>query len=308
VGARPLLAGLVAGLALAAPAGAQTTDPGRLKVARIARVPAAYNQGLAALPNGAFAFSGTFALFRTGADLRQTARLEPAIPEDVGRAEGYNHIGDIAYDPGEGGRLLLPLECYTVSGPTRNPCGTGSFGVADPNTLQWRYHVKLDPAFIKKAMWVERSPDGALLWTQAGRDLLAYRTAEVVAQNQTTLTPEGPRGIALRPARRLRGVAPDGYTGAAFYRGRLYGAVDRPGLVEVWSHDLRPRGRRRLEVRRPIVGESEGLTAARRGGGVLQWLVTPAEVSTEPPTFGTSRSVVLSLSPAARRARARAGR
>ena len=46
-------------------------------------------------------------------------------------------------------------------------------------TLAFRYYVKLDPAQIAKAMWVESSPDGRLLWTSSGSDLLAYRAADV---------------------------------------------------------------------------------------------------------------------------------
>ena len=77
--------------------------------------------------------------------------------------EGYNHVGDIGH---QGGRVLLPLECYTPGGPNGgNTCGTGSIGVADPATLAFQYYVKLDSAEIAKAMWVEASPDGKLLWT-----------------------------------------------------------------------------------------------------------------------------------------------
>ena len=296
MGARPLLAGLVAALALTAPAEAQVKDPKRWGIARVSTIPPAYNQGIAAVPGG-FVFSGTFGLFRTAAALSETARQEPAIPEDVARAEGYNHIGALA---SHGGRLILPLECYTVGATPQNTCGTGSFGVADPVTRQWGDHVKLDPAFIRKAMWVAPSPDGALLWTQHDRDLLAYRAAEVTEANRTVITPEGPRGVALRPARRLRNAAPDSFTGAAFLAGRLYGAVDEPNRVELWSVDVRT-GKRRLELLRPIIGESEGLAAATFRGGTLQWTIMPVGISVRPPTYGAGRGVVLSL----KRARAR---
>ena len=50
----------------------------------------------------------------------------------------------------EGGRVLLPMECFTPG--VGNTCGTGAFGVADPATLAFRYYVKLDPADIPKAL------------------------------------------------------------------------------------------------------------------------------------------------------------
>lgn len=301
MGARALLAGALAALAAASPA--QAAD--RWRIERASTIPPSYNQGVAAVPGG-LVFSGTFQLFRTGTDLRETARAEPAIPADVGQAEGYNHIGDIAYERAEGGRLILPLECYTLSAPRPNTCGTGSFGVADPATLQWRYHVKLDPAFIRKAMWVEPSPDGALLWTQNRTDLLAYRTAEVAAANRTTITPEGPRGVALRPARRLRRAMRFGATGAAFVGRRLYLAEDDNPFCRIWSVDLRT-GERRLELTRRIVGESEGLAAVRLRGGTLQWTILPVGLSVVPPTYGANRGALLSLARVTSRARTGGG-
>ena len=62
--------------------------------------------------------------------------------------------------------MLLPLECFFPF--IGNFCRTGSIGVADDDTLQWRYYVKLDPAFIDKAMFAEVSPNGKLLWTSNG--------------------------------------------------------------------------------------------------------------------------------------------
>ena len=143
--------------------------------------------------------------------------------------EGYNHIGDITWDEREGGRILLPLECYYPgTQPDANTCHTGSIGVADPRTLRWRYSVKLSPGEIPKAMWAEVSPDGRLLWTSAGDDLLAYRVADI-----------RPGARTLRAVRRLRGaVPPTGITGAAFYGERLMLAGQRDIDFEVWSVDL----------------------------------------------------------------------
>ena len=109
------------------------------------------------------------------------------IPPLVLATEGYNHVGDIGY---QGGRVLLPLECYTPGGPNGgNTCGTGSIGVADPSTLAFQYYVKLDPAEIPKAMWVEASPDGL---------------APVDLQRLTTCWPIEPRTSQRRTRRQER--------------------------------------------------------------------------------------------------------
>ena len=66
-------------------------------------------------------------------ELVEQARNDSAIPTDVFQREGYNHIGDITWDQREGGRVLLPLECFIPF--VGNTCKTGSIGVADPDTL-----------------------------------------------------------------------------------------------------------------------------------------------------------------------------
>ena len=159
--------------------------------------------------------------------------------------------------------MLLPLECYTPGGPNGgNTCGTGSIGSADPSTLAFQYYVKLDPAEIPKAMWVEASPDGQLLWTSSGQDLLAYRAADVSPANAA------PGAQPIHAVRRLAGaVPPSGVTGAAFYRGRLFLAGAQGTTYQVWSVDV-SNGTRRLELElRNVQGEAEGLgqvPAARR--------------------------------------------
>ena len=106
--------------------------------------------------------------------------------------------------------------------------GTGSFAVADPSTLAWRYYVKLDPAYIDKAMFAEVSPNGKLLWTSngglnGGHDLLAYDMSEITAANAA---PDGP---LLKPAIVLRNaVPPGGVTGATFYKHQFLVANQRP--------------------------------------------------------------------------------
>jgi hypothetical protein len=269
--ARSLIATLVASaaisLAVAPPVGAQ--DPGRWLLTGASSVPASYWQGLTSSPDESTLFFTGFAegLWQTTPTLRQTAGVANEIPAAVEASEGYNHIGDSTWNPGDGGRVLLPLECF-VSG-VGNTCGTGSFGVADPATLAWRYYVKLDPTQIKKAMWAETSPDGSLIWTSDGDDLLAYRTGDVTAANAA------PAGPLLEPVRRLVGAVPaSGVTGAVFEGGRLLLAGADGGAFQVWSVDS-DTGARRLVIEMNICGESEGLDIVPTLGGALHWVIAP---------------------------------
>jgi hypothetical protein len=272
---------LAAMLVLAAPAHAR--DPGRWILSGYSSVSNSYWQGVSSPPGAPNVFFSGLqqGLYRTGRSLAERAALDPAIPPAVLATEGYNHVGDISWDRAEGGRVLLPLECFTPGAPNGgNTCGTGSFGVADPRTLALRYYVKLDPTEIAKAMWVESSPDGRLLWTSSGSDLLAYRAADVRPERAA------PAAAPLRAVRRRRGAVPaSGVTGAAFSGGRLFlaGAVDT--TYQVWSVDLR-NGKRRLEVELPNVqGEAEGLHTMRLMNGQLHWLIAPLAVRpTFPPT------------------------
>lgn len=151
-----MAAALLAGTAPAAHA----IDPGRWTATGRSTVPLEYYQGVASdgTRSPSLFFDGVhLGLYRTDAGLHETARSNNAIPATVTATERYNHIGDIAYDAREGGRVLLPVECYypqAAPGQSdpNNTCRTGSIGVADPGTLQWRYYVKLDPTEIPKAM------------------------------------------------------------------------------------------------------------------------------------------------------------
>lgn len=271
--------------ALAAPAAAHGEDPGRWTLTGRSTVPLEYYQGVtsdaAVRPN--LFFAGIHVgLYRTDHELRETGRNNDVIPLSVTATEGYNHIGDVSYDPREGGRVLLPVECYYPNAAPgqsdpHNTCRTGSIGVADPRTLQWRYYVKLDPAEIPKAMWVELSPDGQLLWTQSGADLLAYRADDVNPANAA------PGAAPIRAVRRLPGARPpSGITGAAFREGRLYVAgQNAPGGFQVWSIDL-DTGERRLEIQRPVVGESEGIDFFSALGGELHWIIAPYNTESLP--------------------------
>jgi hypothetical protein len=272
---------IVLGGLAAVPSTSQAADPGRWLLTGWSSVPTDYWQGMAADRSGRVFFSGFFeGLWRTNDSLRRTAAAPDAIPAGVEATEGYNHIGDIAWQASEGGRVVLPFECYVPgSGPgTGNTCGTGSFGIADPQTLALRYYVKLDPAEIPKAMWVASSPDGRLLWTSSGADLLAYRSSDVTSAHAAPASPP------IRAIRRLAGaVPPSGVTGGTFVRGRLLLAGSQGTTYQVWSIDTRT-GARRLEVELPgVAGESEGLDTVNLLDGELQWLIAPGEPN---PTFG----------------------
>ena len=268
--------GLALALLWSAPASAR--DPGRWTLTGWSSVSTFYWQGVTTPgPGKPLFFSGPVSgLHRTTRALRQTASVDPAIPPSVLAAEGYNHVGDIGY---QGGRVLLPLECYMPGGPNGgNTCGTGSIGSADPSTLAFQYYVKLDPAEIPKAMWVEASPDGQLLWTSSGQDLLAYSAADVSPANAA------PGAQPIHAVRRLAGaVPPSGVTGAAFYRGRLFLSGAQGTTYQVWSVDV-SNGTRRLELElRNVQGEAEGLGQIPLLGGRLHFLVAPLAAK---PTFG----------------------
>jgi hypothetical protein len=284
---------LAAAAVLASGAPARAADPGRWKQTGLSRIPFMYYQGVTSDDRGHFYFDGIFVgLYRADTNLAEQARNDDVIPPAVSATEGYNHMGDLTYDRAEGGRVLLPMECYYPGTPgDANTCHTGSLGVANPATLAWRYYVKLDPAEIPKAMWAEVSPDGTLVWTSAGQDLLAYRTADITPANAA------PAGPVIHAVRRLPGaVPPSGITGAAFRAGRLFVAGQQDDLFQVWSIDL-TTGTRRLEIERQIAGESEGLDFRSALGGQLHWLITPVDPQHRPPTYGTSSNVLLHFVP-----------
>ena len=306
-GSRWLVA-LVAVVLLVPVAPASAADPGRWRLTGQSAIPLEYFQGMTSDPDRRVWFDGVFAgLYRTDDRLRERARREMAIPPQVTSSRGYNHIGDPTWDARERGRLLLPLECYTPGAPGgSNTCGRGAIGVADPVTLRWRYLVELDPSEIPKAMWAEVSPDGRLVWTSSGRDLLAYRTAAISRAASA--------GRPLRAVARLAGaVPPSGIAGAAFYGDRLLvaGRSDA-GFFEVTSIDL-ATGARRLEIQRPAELEPEGLDVIDAFGGVLHWIVRPLSGQDNvllhfAPTTPRGRlrlSVHSSVLPAGRRTRVR---
>ncbi|HEU0024234.1 MAG TPA: hypothetical protein VFQ12_06365 [Thermoleophilaceae bacterium] len=267
----------------AAPAAASARDPGRWVVTGATSVPNDYFQGLASNPaETSVYFTGFFqGLWKTTPRLSRVAGVPVAIPAAVAAAEGYNHIGDPTWNRAEGGRVILPLECYSPR--LGNTCGTGAFGVADPATLAFRYYVKLDPAEIPKAMWAETSPDGKLIWTSSGNDLLAYRTSHVSAANAS------PGAAPIRASRRLTGaVPPSGITGAVFVGGRLLLAGEGR-RYQVWSVNTRTGGRR-IEFETEMCGEAEGLDTIPTLGGRLHWLLSPIDDCEL--TYGPSSALV----------------
>ena len=255
-------------------------------------IPLYYYQGMTHDEAGNRYFTGIHVgLYRTDPALRETGRNDDVIPPDVHAREHYNHVGDLSY---YNGKLYLPLECYYP--PAGNTCKTGSIGIADPQTLEMEYYVKLDPAEIAKAMWCEVSPDGSLLWTQSGRDLLAYDMADFTSANAA---PGGPAVTAVR--RLVDAVPPTGITGATFIENRLF-VAGQDGAEQIWSIDL-TTGERRLETEIDYIGESEGLDddfdlspAADRLVGSLHWMVEPYNEEGY-PTNGITNGVIYHFQP-----------
>jgi hypothetical protein len=281
----PLLAALA--LLLTASA-ASAADPGRWTLTGRSTLPPEYVQGLASDASGVMFAGPQIGLHRTDLALGQTTSVARAIHPEVMAGEGFNHIGDLAYDARAGGRLLLALECYSPfqgSDPSDpdNPCLRGAIGIADPATLAWRWHVPLDPAEIAKVMWVAID-DAGLVWTQSGLDLLAYDVDGT--------------GRPLKATRRVPGAAPGKCTGAVFFRARLFCATYGEGAFRIWSVDVNAAGAApQLEIERPFAGEAEGLDVFPGHGGRLHWIVVP-DLRTGAPSFGRQFPTLLHFSPA----------
>ncbi len=277
---------LAALLALASTASAR--DPGRWLLTGASSVPSNYWQGLTSDPSdGQLFFVGLFqGLWQTTPQLEQTAGVSQAIPKQLTKSVGYNHIGDPTWLNGEGGRIVLPMECYKPNADPSNTCGKGAFGIADPQTLAFRYYVQLDPRFIPKAMWAETSPDGKLVWTSSGDDLIAYRASQVTRANAA---PSGPQ---LKPVRTLpNAVPPTGVTGAVFRHGQLLIAGESNHDYDVWAVNTKT-GNRKLKLEQHLCGESEGLDLFSELGGRLHWLIAPSDGSGCTLTFGPTSALL----------------
>jgi len=106
----------VAALGAAGPAHA--ADPGRWTETGTTTLPLVYYQGVTVDARSNLYFDGVYVgLYRTTPGFAETGRNDDVIPPDVHLRERYNHLGDISWDAREGGRILLPLECYVPGGP-----------------------------------------------------------------------------------------------------------------------------------------------------------------------------------------------
>src|SRR5436853_7572195 len=118
-----------AALALLSASPAHAADPGRWVPRPLNALPRIqYYQGIVSDGKGHFFFDGVFSgLYRTDLALHEQLANDNVIPDSVGAdppaGEGYNHIGDISYDAAEGGRVILPMECYR---PGQGPNGNGT--------------------------------------------------------------------------------------------------------------------------------------------------------------------------------------
>lgn len=271
------LLGVLAG----APLTARAADPGAWVLAGAARAPETATGGIAHDAAGGRFLAGGTTLLRTDGRLRPDLTLRAAIPGELLGDPGFDRVGDPGWDAA-GGRLVVPLACRAGAGAT---CGSGGLALFAPN-LDWRVGITLDAEAAPGGRWAAPAPDGALVWTAAGTDLLAYRTGDLTQAN-ATLT-----GGPIRPAVRLPGAGPAGeLTGGAFWQGRLYLTAGGPGPLRIWSIDVgAPSPVARLEVERGIAGAAAGLDAVPARGGVLQWLVAPPA--------GGARPTVLTLAPA----------
>jgi hypothetical protein len=285
-------------------------DPGRWSLVSTTSLRIFYYQGMTHDIQGNFFFDGVDnGLFKTDSSLTQIAGTTPYIPADVAARDKYNHIGAITYAQSTG--VILPMECYNGT----NCANTGAIGVANPATLAWEYEVKLNPATIKKAMWAAVSPNGKLLWTSSGNNLLAYPMADISPDHSW------PTHAAIKPVKTLKNaIPPSGVDGGAFYQNRLYLAGTVGNVHQVWSIDT-SNGARRLEISRTIVGEQEGIDfitqdqgkvhpvalcsdascgAATKDttnsfGGVLHLMVMPQPDGKTPPTYAAA--TLLSFQP-----------
>ena len=221
-------------------------------------LPAGYDDGLAADAAGHLLWSGVpDGLYRSNLELRPQLRLRGAIPGAL-RSDGFarRRRPGMGHDPAPG-RLLVPLQC--AAGAASAGCPAAGIGVYDAGLI-WRYYVELDRSAITSIDWAQVSPDGSLVWTSSGRDLLFY-----FALNVEPAAPE-----ALRPVERFAGVLPlTRVTGSAIWRGRLMLAGESEGHLQVWSLDI-AQGRPadpRLELDRPYAGDParpRGIRRARR--------------------------------------------
>ena len=152
-------------------------------------------------------------------------------------------------------------------------------------------------------MWNEVSPDGTLVWTSSGDDLLAYRAADISRANAA------PEHAPIHSVRRLRGaVPPSGITGATFVDGRMLVAGQGGRAFRVYSIDL-ATGARGSRSSAGSWGSPRGSSPRRSRAGRSSWLIQPFNPEGNPPTYSPDHATLVSfraragaLEPAARRA------
>jgi hypothetical protein len=260
---------LAAAVALMLPASARAADPGLwIKTSQLTK-PAWYRQGLASNPlTGDVFFSGSFnGITRTRNDVEIKQNTQ-AIPKDVADREQYNHVGDIAFDPGEGGRVLLPMESYAPLANDTNPSKTASIGVMDAKTLAFKYYVKLDPSEIDKAQWVATDEEHGLIWTIGDISLLAYNIADINPANAA------PNAAPIHSVRSLPNAVPDGAGGAVVIGNRIFLSQLVNGVDRVISIDT-TTGASQVEIEIPGTLEEEGLDVGPYLDGLLHWELVP---------------------------------
>lgn len=291
-----LLATLLAAcIALSAAPAATASGPWVLTGASPA--PAGAGTGLAQDEAGARYLAGEHTLLRTDARLRPGLVLSSAIPGGLAVTPGFARLGDPGWDPARG-VLVVPLACHAAAAG----CGRGGLSVYGRD-LALDVAVVLDPADGPPAEWAAPSPDGALVWTSAGSDLVAYRSADLLPVNSSG------RGVLVSAAARLPDAAPSGtVTGGVFWEGRLYMSSQVEALARVHSVDLSAsRPAPELEIERPLAGTSRGLDAGPAPGGVLHWLVSEGAAA-QSTLLTFARAGEVSLSAGADRRTLRAGR
>ena len=221
-------------------ASAGASDPGRWKLSSVDRLAPLYRGGLSADGAGHVFWSGAGeGLFRSSTSLAEQLRLGAAIPPALRTEPGFALVGDPGWDASGSGRLVVPFRCAV--GASSATCPQAGLGIYDRGLL-WGQFVRLDRSAATSIDWAEPSPDGLLVWTSSGRDLLAFSAADVRPGN----------GVPLVPVARFAGVVPlSRVTGATFMGGRLWLAGDGAGRLQAWSARRRrgPRERRAAGAR-----------------------------------------------------------
>ena len=287
---------LLATCVAAAPA--RAADPGRWHVTGTTTLPLLYYQGVTVDPARNFYFDGIFVgLYRTNPSFTETGRTADVIPPDVHAREGYNHIGDISWDRAEGGRVLLPLECYVPErAERRQPV---------PARLDRRRRPRHAAVALLREARPGRDPEGdverGLARRHAGVDLESAATCSPTARRTSRSPTPRPAHAPIHSVRRLKGaVPPTGITGATFVDGRMLVAGQDGDAFRVYSIDLATGGapaRDRAHDRGRVGG------ARDRGakGGTLGWLIQPFNPEGKPPTYSPDHATLVSFAPTGRR-------